>query len=101
VAVTTDVLEQFRARYGAPLTIADAKWFRKEKFAEAEVLVEQIEAAESKRGSRTELAALRSDFDRVLDEIREIDRVTGEYLDRRDDKWRRMLRAAYGYVPGV
>jgi hypothetical protein len=95
----TDVCERFYARYGARPTIRDIGWWRAEVYEEAEAACTKLEEAEAEKRGRTVVAARLSDFDQLLEDVREIDRVTSRYLNDRDERWRRLLRAAYGYVP--
>ncbi|HVA03491.1 MAG TPA: hypothetical protein VMU64_07035 [Acidimicrobiales bacterium] len=97
--MTTDVFERFHCQYGSHPSITDIGWWRAEVFEAAEAACTRLEEAQTEKRDRTAVAACRSDFERLLEDILEIDRVTNKYLNERNDRWKRMLRQAYGYVP--
>ena len=79
----------------------EALELRTDHFAEAERLLGQLEEPGAERRDRTEIAAVRSDFNAALTEIREIDAALRAYTASVRHRRRRWLIARYGYAPDV
>lgn len=76
-------------------TLADVLADRRIGLEEAEALLNRMETATRS----TEVAALQVEFGEVCDQVEAINQDLEDYYNRRDERWRTMLRRAYGYVP--
>lgn len=76
-------------------TIEDAEADFQILLDETELLLERLEAATRP----TEAAALEAEFNERMSDLEERREEIAAYYDRRDQRWARMLRRSYGYLP--